>query len=271
MELRVSDIDEIMKNYAPERFKESYDNVGLMVGDLEDKVTNILIALDCTLDVIKEAKEKKCNLVLTHHPLLFLKPSSITKQTLVGKKVIELIENHINVYSSHTNLDSVKHGLNDNLMDILGFKDYETIEPCKGRCDLDLVTGVGRIVTLKDSISIKNLCNKVKMSLHTPFLRYSGDEDKLVKRIAVINGSGEDFFEKSKDLGAECIITGDTTYHYVSDFLEQGVATIDVGHFETEWPSFKIFGQWLESELRHRGCINEIVISSSAKRVYKFK
>ncbi len=86
MYLSVKNIENIMEEYAPLYLKENYDNVGLMVGDSKTIVNKILVALDCTLDVIEEAKEKECNLIVTHHPLLFKKPSSITTDTLLGKK-----------------------------------------------------------------------------------------------------------------------------------------------------------------------------------------
>ncbi len=100
-----------------------------MVGDKDAIVTKILIALDCTMDVICEAMEKGCNFILTHHPLLFNKPKTITTDTLVGKKIIKLIKNDINVYASHTNLDSAKGGLNDIATEILGFNKYKIIQP----------------------------------------------------------------------------------------------------------------------------------------------
>ena len=79
MILKVKDLMKIMEEYAPTRLKLDFDNVGLMVGDTEDEVTSILVALDCTEDVIDEAVSIGCSLILTHHPLLFIKPKTITK------------------------------------------------------------------------------------------------------------------------------------------------------------------------------------------------
>ena len=84
--LKVRNIEDIMEKYAPAILKEDYDNVGLMVGDSEAGVTKILIALDCTLDVISEAVDSGCNFILTHHPLLFVKPKTITRGYLSRKK-----------------------------------------------------------------------------------------------------------------------------------------------------------------------------------------
>lgn len=269
MSLTVRDFHNFMETIAPSYLKESYDNVGLMVGDFDAKVTNIIIALDCTLEVIKEAVEKKSNLILTHHPLLFLKPSAITMENLQGKKIIELIEHNINVYSSHTNLDVVKGGLNDIIAKILGFNKWSILEPVHGNSQIS-DQGVGRITVLDQSITLEQLCKKVKESLGIHHLKYAGQDDMMIKKIAVINGSGQDYFKAALKHGADCIITGDTSYHYVSDFIEMGVGIIDAGHFETEWPSMKIFAQLLEGQLKEVGFDNSVIISENCRSPYKF-
>ncbi len=271
MFLKVRTIEQIMEHYAPVILKEDYDNVGLMVGDKDAEVTKILIALDCTMDVICEAKRKGCNLILTHHPLLFIKPKTITRDTLVGKKIIELIKNDINVYSSHTNLDSVEGGLNDIATEILGFTEHKVIEPSRVLGYNSGYNGLGRLVTSKDPIALVDLCEKVKKFFNAEHIRYVGEDNKLIKTIAVINGSGEDFFQISRTLQVDCIITGDTKYHGVSDLREEGIALIDAGHFITEWTPFRIFGKKLEKQLRDKGYHNDVLISEYTKDVYKFK
>ena len=189
-----------MEKYAPAILKEDYDNVGLMVGDSESGVTKILIALDCTLDVISEAVDSGCNFILTHHPLLFVKPKTITRDTLVGRKIIKLIKNGINVYASHTNLDSAVGGLNDIVTEILGFSKYDIIEPSKNSNYGEDYTGIGRLVSLDEPIKLGELCENVKKTLKTEFIRYVGRDNDLIKTIAIINGSGEDFFYESDEI-----------------------------------------------------------------------
>lgn len=264
--MRLQEIINFMEKIAPPDFKESFDNVGLMVGDKEKEIKKILIALDCTLKVIEEAKDVKAELILTHHPLLFRKPSNITTDTLMGKKIIELIKNDINLYSAHTNWDSVSGGLNDTIVKLMGFEVNKIIEPSKNSQDKS--NGIGRIVSLKDEISLNTIIEKLKANLGVENLRYTGDLNRNIKKIAVINGSGEDFFQISQELGADCIITGDTTYHYVSDYTEMGLCIVDVGHFPSEWPTLIAVSEKLRNALC--GSDVEIVISKACEDPYKF-
>lgn len=267
MSLKVEQVIKIMDKYAPESLKESYDNVGLMVGNSQCEIDNILIALDCTLKVIDEAIENNCNLIITHHPLIFRKPNSITNDTLIGKKVIKLIKSDINVFSSHTNLDSTPNGINETITKLLNFNSYEIIETSQ----LNENAGIGRIINLDKELRLKELIDLVKNKLNIEQLRYCGDEDAKLKKIALINGSGQDYFAAAVAKGAQCIITGDTTYHYVSDYNEEGIAVIDAGHFGTEWPAMKIVQEYLNSEIKSLGFNNSIIMSKCSVSPYKFK
>lgn len=231
--IKVNNIIKEMELLAPTYLKEDFDNVGLMVGDKNKEVKKVLLALDCTLKVIEEAKKENVELIITHHPLIFKRPSSITTDTLQGKKIIELIKNDISLYSSHTNLDSVENGLNDTIVSILGFDNSKILEKNKR----DDKAGLGRIVSLKESIQLEDLISKIKKSLNINNLRVVKGKDK-VNKIAIINGSGQDFIGKAVALGADCIITGDTTYHFASDYKEMEISILDVGHFASEQITF---------------------------------
>ena len=231
--IKVNNIINEMELLAPTYLKEDFDNVGLMVGDKNKEVKKVLLALDCTLKVIEEAKKENVELIITHHPLIFKRPSSITTDTLQGKKIIELIKNDISLYSSHTNLDSVENGLNDTIVSILGFDNFKILEKNKK----DDKAGLGRIVSLNESIQLEDLISKIKKSLNINNLRVVKGKDK-VNKIAIINGSGQDFIGKAVALGADCIITGDTTYHFASDYKDMEISILDVGHFASEQITF---------------------------------
>ena len=131
------------------------------------------------------------------------------------------------------NLDSVENGLNDTIVSILGFDNSKILEKNKR----DDKAGLGRIVSLNESIQLEDLISKIKKSLNINNLRVVKGKDK-VNKIAIINGSGQDFISKAVALGADCIITGDTTYHFASDYKEMEISILDVGHFASEQITF---------------------------------
>lgn len=274
MFLKIETFSRILKDTAPKFLCESYDNVGLMVGEKTCEITNILVALDCSLKTIDEAIEKNCNLIFTHHPLIFNKPSTINDSTLQGKKILKLVKNGINVYSMHTNLDSVRGGINDIFAQLMGINECKVIDPKMifddDKCAKFAPAGIGRIGKLKGETTLKELCAKIKENLEIEHLRYCGDLNMKISKLAVINGSGMDYFKAAVKYGAECIITGDTTYHPVQEMSESNIGVIDAGHFETEWMPFKIFCLHLSDKLKELEYDNKIILSDKCKPVYKY-
>lgn len=264
MAIKIKDFMEYAEKLAPLGLEEKYDNVGLSIGDKEEVIKGILVTLDVTLDVIEEAKDKGANLIYSHHPLLFKRPNSITTDTLQGKKIIELIRNNINVYSSHTNLDSVDGGLNDIIVNMLGYSNSEILEEKMGYDGC----GIGRIINLDKEVTVKDMCRLLKLKLQPPFLRVVGDMQQKAKKIAIINGSGQDYFNMAAAKGAQLIITGDTSYHYVNDYKEMGIAIIDISHFSCEWPLFKEVFKEFENKLKELDPDINIFISQRAKEPY---
>nr|WP_207745899.1 Nif3-like dinuclear metal center hexameric protein [Clostridium sp. D53t1_180928_C8] len=251
----VNDIINKMESLAPTYLKEDFDNVGLMVGDRNKVVNKVLLALDCTLKVIEEAKKEEVDLIITHHPLIFRKPSNITTDTLQGKKIIELIKNDISLYSSHTNLDSAENGLNHTIVSVLGFGESILLEKNKNITS----AGLGRIVNLHKEIKLEDLIEQVKNKLNINNLRVVRGTD-TVSKIAIINGSGQDFIGKAMSLGVDTVITGDTTYHFASDYKEMGINILDVGHFASEQIIFFNVMKQIESKFN-----NVIFIRSSVE------
>lgn len=260
---KVNEITREIEKKAPKFLAEDYDNVGMMVGDEEQEVRKVLLALDCTNEVIEEAKEKQADLIIAHHPLLFRKPKNIVKGDLTGDKIIKLIKEDISLYACHTNLDSARDGINETIVGMLGFETYKIMEPITAR-NYD-GGGLGRIVKLKEEMLVDDLVQLIKDRLAIKNMRIARGCDK-VSRIAIINGSGQDFFHKAKMLGADCIITGDTTYHFVSDFKEMGITIIDAGHFGTEYLVYLKTLEFLKDIFKDV----EFMISEKSKDPYDF-
>ncbi|KXZ39745.1 dinuclear metal center protein, YbgI/SA1388 family [Alkalithermobacter thermoalcaliphilus JW-YL-7 = DSM 7308] len=127
----LKDIVNLIENKYPKELAYDWDNVGLIIGNLNAHIKNILIALDATDEVIQEAIENNVDLIITHHPFVFKPIKKITSNSLIGKNIYKLIKNDINIYCCHTNFDIAYGGLNDAICDILGLKNLKLIEQTK--------------------------------------------------------------------------------------------------------------------------------------------
>ena len=128
-DMKLSEITNALEEIAPLSLQESYDNAGLLVGDKDADITKVLISLDVTEKVINEAIEKGCNLIISHHPVIFNGLKRITGRTYVERIVAQAIKNDIALYAIHTNLDNVDNGVNSILCDKLGLKNRKILSP----------------------------------------------------------------------------------------------------------------------------------------------
>ena len=128
-EIKVKDITGHLEAFAPLPYQESYDNSGLLTGNPEQKVTGILLTLDCTEPVVEEAIERNCNLIVAHHPIIFRGLKKLTGSNYVERTVIKAIKHDIAIYAIHTNLDSVHNGVNKKICDKIGLVNTRILSP----------------------------------------------------------------------------------------------------------------------------------------------
>ncbi len=130
---QIKEVLQKLEAFAPSTYQEKYDNAGLIVGDVSKEVMGVLISLDTTEDVVKEAIKKKCNLIISHHPIVFSGLKKITGANYVERVIILAIKNNIAIYAMHTNLDSMAHGVNKMIADKLGLINTKILAPKKNQ------------------------------------------------------------------------------------------------------------------------------------------
>ena len=130
--MKISEIIQFLETIAPPRLQESYDNAGLLVGDKEKTCAGILIALDVTEEIIEEAVQKNCNLIVAHHPVIFRGIKKLTGNNFVGRTVILAIKKDVAIYAIHTNLDNVLHGVNKKIAEKLNLQNCKVLLPKEG-------------------------------------------------------------------------------------------------------------------------------------------
>ena len=146
--MKVQSICELIEEVAPLALQESYDNAGLLVGDLQMEITSVLVSIDVTENVIEEAIQKKCNLIVSHHPLIFSALKKVVGKNEVQRCVIKAIKHDIAIYAAHTNLDNVLQGVSAKMAEKIGLKDLKILQP-KGNLLLKLITYVPKIHSYK--------------------------------------------------------------------------------------------------------------------------
>lgn len=232
MFVRCNDIINIMEEYAKPSCAESWDNVGLMIGDENKVIKKILVALDINDEVIDEAIENKCDMIITHHPFIFKGIKSITTNDVLGKRIIKLIKNEISVYSAHTNLDIARNGTNDTFANLLNLKNIENLFPPKQNEEY----GLGRTGELNETIKFSELIEKVKEVLGLEKIVVCGELNKNIKKVGICTGAaGEvDFIKQAINLNCDAYITGDLKYHNSQFGKDNGICLIDATHYASE-------------------------------------
>ncbi|MFD0940317.1 Nif3-like dinuclear metal center hexameric protein [Pedobacter boryungensis] len=127
--MKLSEITNYLESIAPLNYQEDYDNSGLIVGHANDEIHAALVALDCTEQIIEEAISKNCNLIITHHPIVFKGLKKFNGKTYVERVVLKAIKNNIALYAIHTNLDHVAHGVSGEICKRLGIQNAKTLSP----------------------------------------------------------------------------------------------------------------------------------------------
>lgn len=231
MILKVKDIIGNLEKKYPKANAENWDNVGLIVGKLNQEVRKVQLSLDATDKAIENAIKNSADLIITHHPMIFKPVKTITTMDNLGRKIIKLIENNKSLYAMHTNLDSSKDGLNDYILNLLEVENSKVIDVN----EFDNEVGIGRLYTLSKEMNIDEYATFVKNSLKIKNIRIiSENREKIIKKVALINGSSMSYWRKVKSLGADLFITGDIGYHDALDAKEAGINVFDIGHFESE-------------------------------------
>lgn len=217
--MTIEKIYEFLNKKFPVNTAADYDNLGLLIGDKTADVKSAVLALDCTSSAVDLALAKSCNLIITHHPVIFKGLKSIKK----GDIVHTLIENGISVISMHTNLDVGENGVNDALCRTLGLIGTESIAGYDSFCF--------RKGSLKEEMSSDDFAAYVGRKLDTA-VKYVGEGN--VRTVAVCSGSGSSYMQDAIAYGCDALVTSEVKHNIFLEADLKGFTLVDAGHFPTE-------------------------------------
>ena len=234
--MKIRQIIDALEDFAPLALQDGYDNAGLQIGLPQDvDATGVLLCLDVTEAVIDEAVSRGCNMVVSHHPLLFHPLKSITGKDYVERVVIKAIRSGITLYAAHTNLDNAPGGVNHKMAEKLQLTALEWLEPKQG-----MEGGSGLVGELPTALEPQAFVRLVKDTFRVDSLRYNEWHGQQVRRVAICGGAGAFLIPKAITKGADAFITGEIGYHRFFGY-EDSILLMELGHFESEQYTLEIF------------------------------
>jgi len=212
----VQKIYETIDTIAPFALAEKDDNAGVLLGNKETPVRKALLALDMTREVVAEAVEIGAELVITHHPVMYIPIQKLS----TDEAMYHAIQAGLSMIAAHTNIDIAEGGLNDILAEKLGLTDTTAYE-------------IGRVGAMQNAFTSKELACHVKNCLGCEWVRYV-PSDGPIQKVGICTGGGGSYMYEAAEMGAQAFITGDIRHHEMMYAKEKNITLIDAGHFDTE-------------------------------------
>ena len=260
----VKEIYRYLDEKAPFNSQLGFDNAGFLVGYGEKQVNCILVALDITEEVAKEAAELQADLIVSHHPVIWDAPKSITDETILGRKLLTLTTHDVAAICAHTNLDAAKGGVNDCLASALGLQDTQLLKVYGTYAD-GTPFGIEQVGTVSgEPRSLVEFAAEVKAILHSNGVRYV-DAGRPVHKVAVGGGSCSSSLKDVFAAGCDTFVTADVKYDSFLDAKALGLNLIDAGHYPTENLVCPVLVDWLKT-----GFPEAEVLLSKHKEVFNY-
>ena len=245
----VKDIIDCLREWAPEEWAEDFDNPGMTVGSEAAQVKGIYLALDANKRSVRKAVESHCNLMITHHPLFIANAVKSFVQREVWEDeqtALFCAQNDVTLYTAHTNLDCAAGGVNDVLCAKLGWKDSVPVPDI-----IDGHPGIGRRCVLPEEMTLAETGKHVMRKLENDGIEIIGDPEKKIHSAFLCGGSGGSFLKEAKTFGCDVLITGEAKHHERVFALDNDIAIIVAGHYETEYWVLDAVKDALQKHLNH--------------------
>ena len=243
-----------LERFAPLPLQESWDNAGLQVGLTETEVSGALLCLDVTEQIVDEAVRKGCNLIVSHHPLLFRGLKTISDLTDVQRTVMKAIQQQICVVSMHTNMDNAKAGVNFKIAEKLGLQQVQFFA---SKTVDGIEAGSGVVGMLTEPLAADDFVKAVKKAFDVECALCNQLLRRPIQKVAICGGAGDFLLDAALAEGADAFITGEMHYHQYFGY-EQRIQICVIGHYQSEQFTTEIFRDIILREcLGVKTCIAE--------------
>jgi dinuclear metal center YbgI/SA1388 family protein len=272
----VADLMAVLEEVASFKLAETWDNVGLMVGDPAQEVSGILIALDPTDTLLNEAAAVGVNTIITHHPLIFQPLKSVRTDRALGRFLRRALAENISVMGCHTNLDLATGGVNDVLAATLGLTDVQPLAVMAAQSEAAASeksgqpNGFGRWGRLSAPMTGEIFLRHVQDALDASVVAVAGRLPKTVSTVAVCGGSGSDLAPPALLRGAQVYVTGEVKLSTARWAEANGFCIIDAGHFATENPVVAALAGTLQKTMAEKGWVLDVLPTRQQQNPFIF-
>ncbi len=254
--MKIKQVVDALEQYAPLPLQEGYDNAGLQVGLTEAvEVSGALLCLDVTEEVVDEAVEKGCNLIVSHHPLIFRKLARVTDENYVQRTVVKAIKNDVTIVSMHTNMDAATGGVNFKIAEKLGLTNISFFG---GEKEVDGVKGgegvIGELGEHTHGIAADDLVLMLRERFGVECVQCNQLLRRPIRRVALCGGAGAFLLDKAIAEGADAFITGEMSYHEYFGH-EQEIQICVIGHYQSEQFTNEIFRDVIQEKCPDVRCV----------------
>ena len=233
-----------LERFAPLPLQESWDNAGLQVGLTETEVSGALLCLDVNERIVDEAIAKGCNLIVSHHPLLFRGLKTISDLTDVQRTTMRAIQNGIAVISMHTNMDNARDGVNFRIAEKLGL---ENVRFFAQKTVDGVEAGSGVVGEFAEPQAADDFIIAVKKAFGVECAMCNELLRRPIKRVAICGGAGDFLLDEAIKNQADAFITGEMHYHQYFGY-EQQIQICVIGHYQSEQYTSEIFDEIIRKE-----------------------
>lgn len=224
---KLREIIAALERLAPLKLQDEWDNSGLQVGFPDAEISRVLVCLDITEAIVEEAIAKKCNLIVSHHPLLFKPLRQVSDASYQQRCVVKALASGVSIYSAHTSLDNAPGGVNHKIASLLGLQDLRWLSPLEGED-----AGAGLVGELEQPERDADFLARVKRIFGVQCLQHSALDGRLIRRVALCGGAGAFLLRDAICAGADCFLSGE--FHYHDYFENGGVLLAELGHYQSE-------------------------------------
>ncbi len=244
MPVKVKDIVESLNQEAPFSLAESWDNVGLLIGNREQEVTAVLAGLDPTNQLVDEAIAQGANTIVTHHPVIFKPLHQINTAEPGGRLLQKALVNRIAIIACHTNFDSAREGVSDYLAVKLGLTHLTPLVASTN--DGEAATGLGRIGTYPSPLAAGEFVARVLSTLKLPGVQMAGSLPEKIATVAICGGSGSELADLALQRGADVYLSAEIKHSTAIWAVENAFCIIDGTHYATEKPAVTLLVEKLQ-------------------------